>query len=191
MVERLAADEAAPKPNGGVLALGGMGGVLFQFGLMVFLLAERGLCGRETYGQAFGGGEELILQQSESEDGDNHCDAGAEEAPLEGGEIVPAALAERTADERRDESAEVDAHVENGESGILTIVAMLVEVANHCRDVGLEETVTDDESGETGDEQETRHTIVDRGVDCPTLFKNCLLDDAGGREEEELADGHD
>jgi hypothetical protein len=56
----------------------------------------------------------------------------------------------RTADaqERRHEGADVDAHVEDVETRVALGVARLVEVADHHRDVGLEEAVADDEADE-------------------------------------------
>ena len=52
-------------------------------------------------------------------------------------------LAERRADQRREEGADVDAHVEDDEGAVAARVALRIEVAHHRRDVRLEEAVAD------------------------------------------------
>jgi hypothetical protein len=61
---------------------------------------------------------------------------------------VPAearALAERAADERREEGAEVDPHVEDREARVAAYVAGTVELPDHRAHVRLEEAGADDD----------------------------------------------
>jgi hypothetical protein len=74
------------------------------------------------------------------DDRDQHADAGGQEADAP---AIGRVLAERRAHERREERARVDAHVEDHEGAVAARVALRVEVADHRRDVGLEEAVAD------------------------------------------------
>ena len=84
---------------------------------------------------------DVTLREGELDDhGQQHADARGEEA---GAPAVGRVLAERRADERREERADVDAHVEDDEGTVAARVALRVEVAHHGRDVRLEEAVAD------------------------------------------------
>ena len=73
---------------------------------------------------------------------ERHADAGGGEA------VVPAELlAERAADERRQERAEIDADIEDREGAVAARIAGRVERADLGRDVGLERAVAEDEDG--------------------------------------------
>ena len=90
---------------------------------------------------------------------DRHADAGRGEA------VVPAELfAERAADQRRQERAEVDADVEDREGAVAARVAGRVERADLGRDVRLEGAVAEDEPQEREQEQrlERHHEMADR-----------------------------
>ena len=66
---------------------------------------------------------------------------------MEHHEEGPAGLvADHRREEGSDERADVDPHVEDVEPSIPFGVASLVEVADHDRDIGLEEAVTDDQA---------------------------------------------
>ena len=51
-------------------------------------------------------------------------------------------------DDRRQERADVDAHVEDVVGAVLEVAALGIEVADHRRDVRLEEAVADDQAGQ-------------------------------------------
>ena len=74
---------------------------------------------------------------------------------------VSRVLAERRADERREEGADVDAHVEDDECAVAARVALRVEVAHHRRDVRLEEAVADAHQQQPQVEADRRRGEVD------------------------------
>jgi len=61
-------------------------------------------------------------------------------------------LAERAADERREERAQVDAHVEDRERAVAPRVAGLVELPHHHRHAGLEVSGADHDERQPEDE---------------------------------------
>src|SRR5690606_18997962 len=98
----------------------------------------RGAACREflTRGREADARQELVLPQLVGDEPRDHAHTGGAEAP------VPAearAAREVAADERAKEAAQIDAHVEDREASIATRVALLVELADHRRDVRLEE----------------------------------------------------
>ena len=122
-------------------------------------------------------GEALSLHNV-GDEAERHADAGRAEPPVpaQGGIEAPRrkppfeghALGEKAGDERRDEAADVDAHVEDGEPGVAALVAFGVEGADHGADVRLEEP---------GAERHQREAGVETG---------------GGRNgEREMAEGDD
>ena len=83
------------------------------------------------------GGKGALPEEVEAE-AREHADAGGAEA------VVPAEpLAERAADERGEERAEVDPHVEDREGAVPPRIARRVEASDLCRDVGLEGAVAE------------------------------------------------
>ncbi len=98
---------------------------------------------------------DVALREGELDDhGKQHADAGREEAdaPAVGG-----ILAERRADERCEEGAGVDAHVEDDECAVAPPIALRIQVADHRRDVRLEEPVAEDEQQQA--DVETRRRV--------------------------------
>ncbi len=59
-------------------------------------------------------------------------------------------------DHRRQERADVDAHVEDVVGAILEVAALGIEVADHRRDVRLEEPVADHQAGQRGVDERQR-----------------------------------
>ena len=104
---------------------------------------------------------------------ERHADAGGAEAPVPTvrGSDAPArelrppafALREVAGNERREERADVDAHVENRETGVAAFVGRTVEAADHRGDVGLEEAGAEGDEHEAGVERDERadgHRVV-------------------------------
>ena len=89
---------------------------------------------------------------------ERHADAGRAEA------VVPAELlAERAADQRRQERAEVDADIEDREGAVAARIAGRIERADLGRDVGLERAVAEDEDEQREQKQrlERHHEMTD------------------------------
>ncbi len=90
---------------------------------------------------------------------DGHADAGGAEA------VVPAdALAERPADQRGEEGAEIDADIEDRIGAVAARIAGCIERADLRGDVGLECAVAEDQHQECQQEQrlERHHEMADR-----------------------------
>ena len=90
---------------------------------------------------------------------DHHADAGGAEA------VVPAdLLAERAADERREERAEIDADIEDRIGAVAAVIAGRVESADLRRHVGLEAAVAENQHQQREQEQrlERHHEMADR-----------------------------
>jgi hypothetical protein len=85
----------------------------------------------------------VALEEPQDGDGDHHA-GGGDEVGL--AEAVP--LPDRLGDQRRHESADVDAHVEDVVGAVLEVAPLGVEGADHGRDVRLEEAVADDHRGD-------------------------------------------
>src|SRR5690606_18102864 len=83
------------------------------------------------------------LAVDEPHEPDHHAHAGDAEP-----QMPVDVLAEITADEGREERADVDPHVEDRESTIAAPVVLAVESSNGARDVGLEEAVPEAEESE-------------------------------------------
>ena len=87
--------------------------------------------------------------------------------PMPGGSeaIVPAdALAERAADQRRQERAEIDADIEDRIGAVAAGIAGRVELADLRGHVGLEGAVAENQQGEREQQQrlERHHEMADR-----------------------------
>jgi hypothetical protein len=95
----------------------------------------------------------LALQPAEAtHEGDHaeqHADAGAHEAPA-----PTVGLADITADQRCDEGAKVDAHVEDHEALVAARISWRIELADDVADVGFEEAATHHHQGEATFEAE-------------------------------------
>jgi len=68
-------------------------------------------------------------------------------------------IGEGGAEELAEDRARVDPHVEDREAGVAPTVALLVEFADHRRDVGLEEAVTDRDERQR-DQQHHQHERI-------------------------------
>eukprot|EP01092_Planopodium_desertum_P010860 TRINITY_DN49050_c0_g5_i1.p1 TRINITY_DN49050_c0_g5~~TRINITY_DN49050_c0_g5_i1.p1 ORF type:complete len:645 (-),score=247.89 TRINITY_DN49050_c0_g5_i1:8-1942(-) len=81
---------------------------------------------------------------------DQHAHAGSDEHDLVGRHFRGAEdLAGQVLGQHRsDHRADVDAHVEDGEARVAAFVLQAVQLADHGRDVGLEQTVADDDRGQ-------------------------------------------
>ncbi len=96
---------------------------------------------------------------------ERHADAGGAEAPvpaigrIEAAGAEPAlegiALRQEAGHQRREEAADVDAHVEDREAGVAALVAGRIEPADHGADVGLEQA---------GADRDQRQADVERGL---------------------------
>ena len=112
---------------------------------------------RGVAGAAEPGAREPELRKSE-----RHADRRREEAD------APAELQREPAgDERPDEGAEVDAHVEDREAGVPPTAALRIQPGNEGRDVGLQEPDAEDDHDESGEEERRRsrdheHQVADR-----------------------------
>ncbi len=86
----------------------------------------------------------------EPEQADQHAGAGGDEDDLVGRHGVAAEhlLRQDLGEDRRQEGAHVDAHVEDGEAAVAARVGGAVELADHGRDVRLEHAVADDDGGQ-------------------------------------------
>ena len=91
---------------------------------------------------------EQSLGEDECQESQGHADAGGGEA------VTPAdPLAQRAANERRQEGTQVDPHVEDRVGPVPPAVALRIKRADHGRDVRLEEPVADDQQAQTEIEQ--------------------------------------
>lgn len=81
--------------------------------------------------------------------------------------MIAVGLAQRAADQRREEGAEIDADIKDRKRAVDAVVAGLIEIADLGGDVRLEETVADDQQHETEEEQVRRHQreLADRHDD--------------------------
>ena len=102
-------------------------------------------------GRCFADALQLGAAKPEPQQAEQHADAGGDEDDLVGRQLGAAAehaLSQPAGQDRRDEGAEVDAHVEDREARIATRVAGGVELAHHGRDDRLEQSVAHDDRGE-------------------------------------------
>ena len=91
-----------------------------------------------------------LLIHAEHDQREHHADGAHEE----GGVEAPP-WPDEVRDQRREQRTDVDAHVEDEIRLVLEVTAFAIEVADHRRDVRLEEPVADDEEceGEIADEE--------------------------------------
>src|SRR6185369_11303284 len=97
--------------------------------------------------------------------------------------VVPAVdLAKSAANERRQERAQVDPHVEDRERAVATRVARRVEVADLGGDVGLEAAVAEDEEQQREQEEplESHQEVADGHQDAAQDDRLALAEDAVG-----------
>ncbi|MEZ5459989.1 MAG: hypothetical protein R3E65_11990 [Steroidobacteraceae bacterium] len=88
-------------------------------------------------------------RDDELRDAEQHADAGGEEAR------APAVLQcwayKKKRDQRADEGADVDAHVEDREARIAPAAAFRIQLGDDGRDVGLQQPDADDDDHEPRD----------------------------------------
>ena len=107
-----------------------------------------------------------ILEDGQSE---QHTQAGGAKP------IHPAILhGDVSAHQRREESPEVNTHIENGKTGIAARIALRIEATHHTGDIGFEETVT----GSQETQSEVESVIVsERHKHKPDGHHNAPIDD--------------
>jgi hypothetical protein len=66
--------------------------------------------------------------------------------------VTHQAVGQDAGEDWRNERAGIDAHVEDGESGIAALVTACIQLANLRRDVRLEQAVADDDRGQADQE---------------------------------------
>jgi hypothetical protein len=99
-----------------------------------------------------------LLAEHEDDEARDHADAGQAEA------VAPAdRLAEIADQDGADRGAEVNAHVEDGVGAVAANVGHAVQLADHHRDVGLQETRADD------DQRQRKPEDVERRVGLTTI----------------------
>ena len=133
-------------------------------------------------------GGEVALAPEVNEEAEDHADAGRAEAPRP--VLVPRrvfALAEGAADERGEPRAEVDAHVEDVEGAVATLVPLGVEGPDLRGDVRLEEAATDAERGEGGEKESVphQHELAEDHDDAAENDRLALAEDAVGEDPAE------
>ncbi len=94
--------------------------------------------------------ESLIKEQT-----DQHPDRGATKAP-----VPTDFFSQVSGDQRRKESSQIDAHVEEGEPGIAARVVLAIKLAHHHADAGLEKACADDDQGAADQEAHQRPVTV-------------------------------
>ncbi len=142
-----------------------------------FLLGQRGLLLLGALlGGALGGRhaadvtEEALGHGGLYHQGEQHADTGADEGGL------PAVGGGSSAtDYTGQQGTQVDAHVEDGEGAVTTVITSLIQVAHHGGDVRLEQAVTHDQQAEARVEDGVDH-VREHGV---------------GQSQGELAGGHE
>src|ERR1700756_2140309 len=83
---------------------------------------------------------DMFLAGDVLDDAERHADSGRAEA------VMPVdALPERSADQRRDKGAEVDAHVEDGKAGVAPYIFFRVKRSDDAADVRLQQPGSDDD----------------------------------------------
>ena len=143
--------------------------------------AERALRGRLAADVA-----DIALREGELDDHrEQHADAGREEADTP---AVGRVLAERRADERREEGAGVDAHVEDRECAVTARIALRIEVADHRRDVRLEEPVAQDQEQEA--DVEARRRVGEFDAERAERERARHAEEIERRRERELSGSH-
>ena len=95
--------------------------------------------------------EVFIFIELKNSRANQHPDAGGEETPFE--ILRMTRVAHETAPERGNRGADIHAHVENRKGGVLALVARLVEVAHHNRDIRLEEAIAQNQCAQPREHQ--------------------------------------
>ncbi len=138
-------------------------------------------------------GRELLLPEDVLDDSEEHADAGAREPGM-----PVHFLREVPGDDRAEEGAEVDAHVENGEPRVPAVIARLVERSDEDRNVRLQKAGADDDQREPGverrehleREREMPHRDDDpSGEDAPVLAEQAVRNEAAEDRREPDASG--
>src|SRR5260370_6037106 len=91
------------------------------------------------------GAAQILCAQHILDDANEHADSGDPKAEMP---IDP--LPDPTADQRRDECAEVDPHVEDRKTGVAAMIVERVEHADYGADVWLEQAGPEDEQDQPG-----------------------------------------
>ncbi len=113
---------------------------------------------------------------------DAHADAGGGKA------VMPAGpFAERAADERRQERAEIDADIEDRISAVAAMIARRVKAADLGGNIRLETAVAEDQRQQRKDEQllDRHHEMADRHQDRADDDGAALAEHAVGKEPAE------
>lgn len=109
--------------------------------------------------------------------GEQHADTGADEGglPAIGG-------GGGAADHAGQQGAQVDAHVEDGEGAVTTVIPFFIQVAHHGGDVRFEQAVAHDQQAKAGIEDGVDH-VREHGV------RQCQGKLAGGHQHGTEQDG--
>jgi hypothetical protein len=94
---------------------------------------------------------EILRAEHVLHEADHHADAGDREA-----QMPVDALAEIARDQRRDERAEVDAHVEDREGGVTSDVVRRVQLRDDDRDVAFQQAGAEDDQRQAEIERRQR-----------------------------------
>jgi hypothetical protein len=104
-----------------------------------------------SHGRCAEGPEGARGTGAEGEQPGEHADAGRAEAP-----VPPDSLTEESRDERGDERAEIDPHVEHGEARVAPRAAGGIEITHERGDVRLQEAGPDHDQDEPEEERRSR-----------------------------------
>ena len=101
-----------------------------------------------------------VFEEVEHQASDKHSHRCRQEAPLESFRAL--AITHESAPKRSDHRTNIDAHIEDCVCGVAARIVFRIEVADHCRDVGLEETISENQQPKSG-----KHKPISRrrGVD--------------------------
>ena len=125
----------------------------------------------ERIGNVKGEVAQLGTTMDESHEGQGHTDGCRDES-----DVVPVVVLEQTGDERSDEGADVDRHVEVQEALVTTRIAIVIEATDDRRQIRLDETGTD---GDADKADPRRHHLRYR------------QDDVTGHDDETAPQGGD
>ncbi len=104
---------------------------------------------------------EILASHCVDAQAQGHADGGRAEAPVE-----PLAFLQPAGDQRADQPACVDAHVEDGEAGVAAFVLLSVQAAHQRGGVGLEPAGADAHQHQAGDEAGNARQERQRNVAC-------------------------
>ena len=103
----------------------------------------------------FAATEQERLAEYENDETEQHAEAGCAEA------VGPAiGLPEIAAEQRAEERAEINSHVEDGVGAVAANVGTGIKLPDNHRDIGLEEARADDDERECKPEQAERSFIL-------------------------------